>query len=353
MTWSELAIAAAERGWLPDVAIRAGIRAICAQRLRSLGDDPEQTAETIEVFRQSMAGQPVAVSPDLANRQHYEVPAAFFELMLGPARKYSCAYWADPSSDLAGAEEEALSRTCRHAQLEDGQRILELGCGWGSLSLYVASRYPKSRLTAVSNSSSQKSFIETEARRRGLSNISVITADINDFQASGLFDRVISVEMFEHVRNHPRLLARIRRWMAPEARLLVHLFCGCGPPYSYEVEGPQDWMARHFFSGGVMPSDDLMLRCQDDLVVERHWRWSGRHYQRTLEAWLERLDRHAQQAVRCLAEAGEPDPRRAFQRWRMFVMACSELFGYEGGRRWWVSHYRFAAARPDNSLDSF
>lgn len=342
MNLTGLAISAAERRWLPDSIIRAGIRAICSERLRSLGSDPEELAETTERYRQSMDREPVAATPELANRQHYEVPVSFFELMLGPARKYSCGYWAKTTTSLAEAEEAALRQTCEHAALEDGHRILELGCGWGSLTLYMASRYPRSKITAISNSGSQRAFIEGEARRLRLSNLEVVTCDINDYEASGVYDRVVSVEMFEHVRNHRQLLARIRHWLASDGKLLVHLFCGAGPPYSYEVEGPRDWMARHFFSGGVMPSDDLMLRCQDDLVVERQWRWSGQHYRRTLEAWLERLDLRAEEAERCLAEAGEPDPRRALQRWRMFVMACSELFGYGGGRCWWVSHYRFA-----------
>jgi cyclopropane-fatty-acyl-phospholipid synthase len=337
-----MAIEAAERRWLPDPLLRAGIRTLCRQRLRSLGDDPESTAERIQAFRTRMAGEPVAAVPDLANQQHYEVPAAFFELMLGPARKYSCCYWDEAGGELAQAEQRALEKTCRHALLEQGQQVLELGCGWGSLSLFMARRFPESSVTAVSNSRSQRAYIEAEAERSGLTNLRVLTSDINDFQPQGAFDRVVSVEMFEHVRNHPLLLSRIQGWLAPGGRLLVHLFCGGGPPYSYEVEGPGDWMARNFFSGGVMPSDDLMLRCQDDLVVERQWRWSGTHYQRTLEAWLDRLDSRAEEAAHLLAQAGEKDPARAVARWRIFLMACSELFGYRGGRCWWVSHYRFA-----------
>ncbi len=335
-------IAAAESGWVPDAAIRAGIREVCRRRLRAVGTEPELASEAVQAFVDAMARGPIAQVPELANAQHYEVPAAFFEAVLGPALKYSCCYWERAGGDLAEAEQASLARTCDNAQLADGQRILELGCGWGSLTLYMAARYPGARIVAVSNSASQRAHITGVARSRGLANVDVVTADINDFAADGAFDRVVSVEMFEHVRNHAALLERIAGWLAPAGKLLVHVFCSGGAPYAFEDDDADDWMARTFFSGGVMPSDDLLLRYQKHLVVERQWRWSGDHYRRTADAWLANLDRVHDAAAAALAGAGEAAPARAIQRWRMFFMACSELFGFDRGRRWWVSHYRFA-----------
>lgn len=335
------AIAAAERGWIPDVAIRAAIRSICRGRATAFAGDPERLAVATMEFLDLMSSSPIASLPEQANSQHYEVPSGFFQAVLGPALKYSCCYWDDNAATLAQAETAALLRTCANAGLVDGQRILELGCGWGSLTLFMAARYPSAQITAVSNSSSQRRYIQSVAKSRGLSNVQVVTADINAFSPEDKFDRIVSVEMFEHVRDHGRLLQRISQWLAPQGRLLVHVFCGAGAPYAYEDEGPQDWMARNFFSGGVMPSDDLLLRYQEHLVVDRQWRWSGQHYQKTLEAWLVQLDSRPQDALAALASAGTPRPRMALQRWRIFMMACSELFGYEQGRRWWVSHYLF------------
>jgi cyclopropane-fatty-acyl-phospholipid synthase len=336
------AIAAAERGWIPDPLIRAGIRAICRRRAKSTTDDPELLAEATQDFLTDMSASPIAEAPELANAQHYEVPPDFFLNVLGPALKYSCCYWpSDRQTTLAEAEGEALRRTCDNALLVDGQRVLELGCGWGSLTLHMAANYPRSQVLAISNSVAQREFIQETARARGLSNVEVLTADINAFSPSGQFERIVSVEMFEHVRDHARLLERISHWLSPEGRLLVHVFCGAGPPYPYEDKGADDWMARNFFSGGVMPSDDLLLRYQRDLLVERQWRWSGEHYHKTLEAWLARLDQNRPQALATLSAAGERDAPQAVQRWRLFLMACSELFGYDHGRRWWVSHYRF------------
>jgi len=335
-----LSIQFAERGWLPDSWLRWGIRRFCQQRLDSLEADPEKGAEATEAFLQAMKQAPIAAVPDLANQQHYEVPASFFQLMLGPRLKYSCCYWSSPQSSLAEAEREALQQTCDHALLQDGQKILELGCGWGSLTLYIAQRYPGSSITAVSNSASQKSWILARAQELGLTNLEIKTADINDYQAEERFDRIVSVEMFEHVRNHDQLLKRLRTWLTPDGYLMVHIFCGGGPPYAYEDQGPEDWMSRNFFSGGIMPSDDLLLRYSEHFSLERQWRWSGLQYQRTLESWLQRLDAQRAEALKLLRESGQNHPVRALQRWRIFLLACSELFGYQRGRCWWVSHYR-------------
>jgi cyclopropane-fatty-acyl-phospholipid synthase len=340
---TERLISWVEQGLMPDAVIRSGIRRLCEQRLTQLTvDDAAESGERTESFVQAMDRAQLAPLPQLANEQHYEVPADFFALVLGPHRKYSCGWWPTGTQTLAASEQAALDATCQRAGLADGQRVLELGCGWGSLSLWMAERYPHSLITGVSNSHSQREYIVAEARRRGLDNLEIITADMNRFEAAGGFDRIVSVEMFEHMRNWRELFARVARWLRPEGRFLMHVFCHRSTPYAFENQGPGDWMSRHFFSGGMMPSDDLALRFQDDLRLLRRWRWDGRHYQQTANAWLANLDLNRAAALPILAATyGEVAAEQWLQRWRIFFMACAELFGYRGGREWWVSHYLF------------
>jgi cyclopropane-fatty-acyl-phospholipid synthase len=343
-----LGIDLAERGWVPDPVMRWGIRRLLRQRLRDdrpTGADERRRARARLV--DEMRTGPVAIDTDAANEQHYEVPARFFREVLGRWMKYSSGFWPEGVDDLEASEEAMLERTLDRAGVEDGMRVLDLGCGWGSLTLYGARRFPGSRWLAVSNSSSQREFILDRARELGLTNVEAVTADMNHFDPERRFDRVVSVEMFEHMRNLETLLGRIAGWLEPHGRLFVHVFCHRDHPYFFHTDGRNDWMARYFFTGGYMPSDDLFRQFDRDLVVERQWKVNGRHYERTLRAWLERMDSRRERVLGILREAygSEEEAQRWWHRWRMFFLACAELFGFRGGEEWFVSHYLFRPAR--------
>lgn len=335
------AIELAESGLLPDLVIRAGIRRMLARRLEEEAAALPERAR----WRAGLAEAPVTVHPDAANAQHYEVPAALFERMLGPRLKYSSCLWPEGVETLAAAEEAMLSLTAERAEIADGQRILELGCGWGSLCLYLAERFPKTRITALSNSHSQRAFILARAERLGLRNLEVVTADIAQFDTDEHFDRVVSVEMFEHVRNHRELFRRVGRWLRPDGKLFVHVFAHRRFAYPFEDEGAATWMARHFFTGGLMPSLDLLPEAARGILeLEESWTVDGTHYRKTLEAWLVNLDAARAEVSPILAGVyGARAARLSLQRWRIFLMACAELFGFRCGQEWLVAHYRFRA----------
>jgi cyclopropane-fatty-acyl-phospholipid synthase len=342
VTFLSLAAAIVERVPLPDALTSAGVTFMCNQRLRSLRKaQPSDTG-----FATWMEQRPVAEHTDAANEQHYELPPRFFELSLGPNAKYSCCLYPTGTETLEQAELAALEATVEHAGLADGQDILELGCGWGSLSLFMAARYPSARITAVSNSRAQGDHIRASAAARGLANLTVITADMNAFQPEGRFDRVVSVEMFEHMANWRALLGRVRGWLQPDGRLFLHVFSHARYPYRFDTDDKSSWIAQYFFTGGIMPSQALIRAFPDLFEVEQEWRWDGTHYQRTALDWLALFDANTAGIEPVLRDVYGRDTGLWMRRWRLFYLATAGLFGNAGGREWGVSHWRLKPVQP-------
>ncbi|KAF0136465.1 MAG: cyclopropane-fatty-acyl-phospholipid synthase [Methylocystaceae bacterium] len=336
------AVSVVERAPLPDSVLRMGVGYLVGRTRDRLSLAPPAAVET---FARDMANYPIAIHTREANAQHYEVPARFFELTLGPRRKYSCCYYDSAETTLAQAEERALEETARDAGLADGQRILELGCGWGSLSLFMAQSYPNARITAVSNSASQRAYIEGRIAELGLTNLSVITADMNDFAMDQRFDRIVSIEMFEHMSNWRPLLSRLRGWLSPEGSLFIHIFTHRNQPYRFDHTEKADWIAQHFFTGGIMPSRQLIHSFGDLFEAEAEWLWSGLHYQRTAIDWLRNFDARRDEINAVLSETYGSDAALWRRRWRLFFLATEGLFGDRNGEEWGVSHYRLRPSR--------
>lgn len=334
-----------ERGLIPDSLTRFGIRRLCARRLSDEGaNHPERADARFRTLLQELRRSPIAIETAAANEQHYQVPTRFFQLCLGQRLKYSSCFYGTGTETLDAAESAMLSLYEERAELADGQRILELGCGWGSLTLWMAERYPNARITAVSNSNTQRLHIEKACRERGCNNVRVLTCDVNDLELeAGQFDRCVSIEMFEHMRNYDSLFTRISRWLKADGKLFVHIFCHRRLMYPFETDGNDNWMGRHFFTGGLMPSADTLLHFQDHMSIEQRWLLPGTHYQRTANHWLANQDAHRDEVMSVLTQAyGAADAALWNQRWRIFWMACAELFGYHAGSEWLVAHYRFA-----------
>lgn len=331
-----------EKGWVPDVLVRYGIRRLLKVRLATEFRREPQAAQTrYEKFLRELKLSPLAIATDKANEQHYEVDARFYDFALGNNKKYSGCYYQE-GDDLDTAETRMLHKYIERGQLSDGQQILELGCGWGSLTLFMASQLPDASITAVSNSASQKAYILSQAEARGLQNITVITQDINQLKLDQKFDRVVSVEMFEHVRNYQQLFSNISAWLNDDGLLFIHVFCHRFLMYPFEEEGDDNWMGKYFFSGGQMPAFDTFLNFQDNLSVERRWAVSGTHYEKTANHWLQNTDQNKDEILHLFKSCYGDDARLWFQRWRMFFMSCAELFGYKKGSEWLVGHYLFS-----------
>tara|TARA_B100000029_G_scaffold504129_1_gene582429 strand:+ start:1003 stop:2037 length:1035 start_codon:yes stop_codon:yes gene_type:complete len=333
----------AENGFLPDFLVRYGIYLTCKSRLEK---ESGYSIEDLEAKKQDwiaqMQNSDIALVPDKANEQHYEVPAEFFDIVLGPQLKYSSGYWERDTLGLEDSENNMLSISVERAEIEDGMKILDIGCGWGSLSFYMAQRYPNSQITSVSNSKDQREFIKSKCDRIGIENINAMTADMNEFKPENRFDRVVSIEMFEHMRNYWKLLFRISSWLKDDGKLFIHIFSHKSFVYPFENERESDWMAREFFSGGMMPSHDLLLNFQKDLNIEKTWRISGQHYEKTSLCWLKNMDSNKSKIIKIFSDTyGVKKSKLWFQRWRIFFMSCEKLFGFNNGQEWGISHYRF------------
>jgi len=335
-----------QRNLLPDGLIRQGIRRLLRQRLRDEDHGSQEARQThFLTLVEELKKNPIAVQPAAANEQHYEVPTEFYQYALGRHMKYSSGYWPDSlhiETDIDASEEAMLVLTCERAEIKDGQDILELGCGWGSLSLFMAQKFPGSRIKAVSNSRTQKAYIDEQCQRRGVKNLDIITADMNVFEIPQRFDRVVSVEMFEHMRNYEKLMGKVASWLKPDGKLFVHMFVHKEFAYPFEVKDSSDWMSKYFFTGGIMPSDHLLLYFQNDLTIQKHWRVDGTHYQKTSEAWLSRMDAHRAEILPIFEKTyGPSEALKWWVYWRIFFMSCAELWGFRGGSEWFVSHYLF------------
>lgn len=332
-----------EKNKIPDFLIRIGIRRLLKQRLRDENKgNTEAQQEHLMALIAELKSSPIAVNTNEANEQHYEVPTEFYQYCLGKHLKYSSGFWKDGVSDIDASEKDMLELTCTRAELANGQEVLELGCGWGSLSLFMSAKFPKSNFTVVSNSRTQKKYIDEQAQERGIKNLQVITVNINDFKIDKQFDRVVSVEMFEHMRNYQKLMALVSDCLKPEGKLFVHIFTHKEYAYKFEVIDESDWMSKYFFTGGIMPSDDLLLYFNEKLSIQKHWHVNGMHYSKTSEAWLTNMDRHKKDIMPLFETTyGKEQAVKWWVYWRIFYMACAELWGYKHGEEWMVSHYLF------------
>jgi len=332
-----------EKNIFPDWLIRIRIRQLLDLRIKQEKKEnaEAQLAHKINYVK-SLKESPIAVHTKDANEQHYEVPSEFFTYVMGPRMKYSSGYWPYSSTSFAESEEAMLKLTVERAELSNGMRVLDLGCGWGSISLYVAEKFPKCKVVGVSNSKTQKQFIDQRAKERGLKNLTILTQDMNEFSTKDKFDRIISVEMLEHMKNYEKLFEKLSKFLNVGGKFFVHIFTHNTFAYPFEVIDETDWMAKYFFTGGQMPSDDLFLYFQKDFLIENHWRVNGTHYAKTSEAWYNNMLSNQDKVLEILSKTyGEKEKTKWFVYWKVFFLACAELWGYRNGEEWFVSHYLF------------
>ncbi len=332
-----------EKNLLPDFLIRIGIRRLLAKRLKDEDQgDTEKNQSKLMKYIEELKNQPIAIHTLDANEQHYEVPTEFYKYVLGKRMKYSSGYWISANDTLDVSEENMLKISCERVELKDGMEVLDLGCGWGSLTLYIAEKYPNCKIIGVSNSRTQKEYIDFVCKQKGFQNVQIITQDMNVFEIEKQFDRLMSVEMLEHMKNYEKLFSKFARFMKKDALFFIHIFTHKTYAYHFEVKDETDWMSKYFFTGGMMPSDNLLLYFQKDLEIVKHWHVSGKHYQKTSEAWLSNMDKHKKEILPILEKTyGKENKTKWWVYWRVFFMACAELWGYNGGEEWMVSHYLF------------
>jgi cyclopropane-fatty-acyl-phospholipid synthase len=333
-----------EKNKLPDFLIRFGIRRLLKVRLEEEEKgDLESQQKHLNDYIQSLKESPVAVNTKDANEQHYEVPTEFYKYVLGKRMKYSGGLWNKDVDSLDTSEEDMLALSVERAEIKNGQTVLELGCGWGSMSLYIAEKFPKCKVTGVSNSKTQKEYIDAIAKERGLKNVKIITMDMNVFTIATKFDRIVSVEMLEHMKNYQSLFKRISGFLKDDGKFFVHIFTHKTFAYPFEVRDESDWMAKYFFTGGMMPSHDLFLHFQDDISILKQWTVDGRHYGKTSEAWLKNMDSNREKILPIFEKTyGKENITKWWVYWRVFFMSCAELWNFEEGQEWIVSHYLFA-----------
>lgn len=331
-----------ETDLIPTPVIRWGIRRMLAQKIQENTRATEEAQQqAVMNFVDELRQSPIAIETDTANEQHYEIPTAFYDAVLGPRKKYSSGYWGPGVTTLAQAEEAMLDLCCQRADIEDGQSILDLGCGWGSMTLWLAEHYPHCQITALSNSTTQRQYIESVCREKGFTNVEVMTANVVDVELDRRFDRVMSIEMFEHMKNYEALLEKISRWLTPDGALFIHIFTHHTFTYHYDASDPSDWLTRYFFAGGTMPSDHLLFYFQKHMQMEAHWRVDGTHYEKTANAWWDNMKRHRREVMDMIRDTyGAHQQTRWWVYWKVFFLACAELWGYRGGREWFVSHYK-------------
>ena len=322
----------AELGLIPDVFIKTAVRFITKKRLNESGIHENK----LNVIKSISEGG-IAEKTDDANEQHYEVPPEFFKYALGKNLKYSCSFF-DKTDSLDEAEKSMIELYIERADIQEGHDILDLGCGWGSFSLYVAEKYPSVSITAVSNSKDQIAFIQNEAKRRGLFNIKASKMDVNNLDLDNKFDRIVSIEMFEHLRNYKLILNSLNSLLKPDGRLFVHIFCHKELTYFYEIKNSYDWMTKYFFEGGIMPSQDIFKYFDDELEVINQWDVNGNHYAKTCKAWLNNHYKNKDKILD-IFDKHYDKPRIWFNRWRIFFLSCEAFFAINNGREYFVSHY--------------